>query len=593
MFAASIEFSFKAKQDGPVYVYHGAALNKSNGSTESVVRYLGYYHKGDIVTGYLPVTSDYVNKVTFEEYAGRFRAAYADLEALQNMSEVVASRPSTLEKIKDSHLKGNVSIEKGQELLFTVPWDEGWSCYVDGKEVELTKVLGIFMAAEIEPGEHIYEMFYTPDGMNVGLKISLGAMIVLILYLVFGRKWIDRALLQKSIDDSLRTDEDNTNYYSNNCIDSINVSDKDDQNDNRPTISTNESTHRPSKRLHGLDFVKIIATLLIVLHHYQQVHGVYFEDGINFYYGKFYFGWIVELFFVISGYVMYPYIKRIKSGLHIKDFIWSRYFRFQPLMAISVIICLILMFLFKALYKMPWQNVEMNFGDFILSASGLYALWNIVLINNPLWYIGVLLICYIIMYGVVIVSKKASYISWIGFTLMIILGICIYNIGVDTFLLNNRMARGLYSFFWGLLIAGIINWRRPNKIIYVVAGAFILIFPFIVIVANEYVNTSLNYLSTFFCYTAVVLVFSSEAVNRVFKSDIWELLSGISYHAYIWHSAVFILAALLYFMIGIIPDFNNLLTLVFMALGVYIIATLSFFITNLLRRRVKEDVRVQ
>lgn len=197
MFASSIEFMFKAKQDGPVYVYHGAALNKSNGSVESVVRYMGYYHKGETITGYLPVTSDYVNKVTFEEYAGRFRAAYADLDVLQNMSEVITSRPSAIENVKDSHLKGTVSVEEGQELLFTIPWDEGWTCYIDGKEVELKKVLELFMAVESGPGEHKYEMIFMPSGMKIGLKVSMAAMVIMLLYLLFGRRLIDKSLIRK------------------------------------------------------------------------------------------------------------------------------------------------------------------------------------------------------------------------------------------------------------------------------------------------------------------------------------------------------------------------------------------------------------
>ena len=111
------------------------------------------------------------------------------------MSEVVTSRPSTIEKIKDSHLKGTVSLEEGQELLFTIPWDEGWTCYIDGKEVELTKVLGVFMAVETEPGEHTYEMVYVPDGMETGMKISMAAAILMLLYLTFGRKLINLIMI--------------------------------------------------------------------------------------------------------------------------------------------------------------------------------------------------------------------------------------------------------------------------------------------------------------------------------------------------------------------------------------------------------------
>ena len=197
-FASSVEFSFTASQDGPVYVYHRAAFSPSYGwSMEPVVKYMGYYHKGEEVKGYLLVQGDYVSRITFEEFAGRFRVAYADLDALENMSATVTARPSTIEKIKDSHLTGTMTLEEGQELLFTIPWDEGWTCYVDGQKTELKKVLGVFMAAEVAPGEHSYEMVFTPVGMNIGIKISIGAFIVLVLYLAFGRRLLNKIQFRK------------------------------------------------------------------------------------------------------------------------------------------------------------------------------------------------------------------------------------------------------------------------------------------------------------------------------------------------------------------------------------------------------------
>lgn len=54
--------------------------------------------------------------------------------------------------------------------------------------------------------------------------------------------------------------------------------------------------------IYGLDYAKIIAASLIVCHHYQQVFGCTF-DGINFYGGKIVFGYFVELFFTISGFL--------------------------------------------------------------------------------------------------------------------------------------------------------------------------------------------------------------------------------------------------------------------------------------------------
>ena len=55
-------------------------------------------------------------------------------------------------------------------------------------------------------------------------------------------------------------------------------------------------------RINGFDYIKIVAASLIVLHHYQQVFNCNFT-GINFYNGRFNFGYLVELFFIISGYL--------------------------------------------------------------------------------------------------------------------------------------------------------------------------------------------------------------------------------------------------------------------------------------------------
>lgn len=95
-------------------------------------------------------------------------------------------------------------------------------------------------------------------------------------------------------------------------------------------------------RNNSLDFLKIIATILIVFHHYQQELNVKFTQ-INFFGGKFYFGYLVELFFLISGFLMFNYIERIKQGLDFKSFFINRVKRLLPLVAIAAILyeCLI------------------------------------------------------------------------------------------------------------------------------------------------------------------------------------------------------------------------------------------------------------
>lgn len=56
------------------------------------------------------------------------------------------------------------------------------------------------------------------------------------------------------------------------------------------------------KNIDSLDLLKSIASFLIVIYHYQQVFKVKF-NGINFYSRKLILGYLVELFFMISGYL--------------------------------------------------------------------------------------------------------------------------------------------------------------------------------------------------------------------------------------------------------------------------------------------------
>lgn len=71
---------------------------------------------------------------------------------------------------------------------------------------------------------------------------------------------------------------------------------------------------REGERYYSLDFLKIVATVIIICHHFQQLSGAFYPGYINFYNGKFYWGYMVELFFVLSGFFMYPYIEKIRGG---------------------------------------------------------------------------------------------------------------------------------------------------------------------------------------------------------------------------------------------------------------------------------------
>ena len=85
-------------------------------------------------------------------------------------------------------------------------------------------------------------------------------------------------------------------------------------------IKANKRLSKNQNREYSLDVLKSISTITIIFHHYQQLTGVYFENGINFWGGCFYWGYIVELFFILSGYFSFKYTNCIDEKSKIISF---------------------------------------------------------------------------------------------------------------------------------------------------------------------------------------------------------------------------------------------------------------------------------
>ena len=85
---------------------------------------------------------------------------------------------------KDDYIKGKISVTEDKTTLFTsIPYDEGWSIYVDGKKVKYEKLLSAFIGLDLETGEHIIEFKYLPKGLILGSIISFISLIGTIFYL--------------------------------------------------------------------------------------------------------------------------------------------------------------------------------------------------------------------------------------------------------------------------------------------------------------------------------------------------------------------------------------------------------------------------
>lgn len=67
-------------------------------------------------------------------------------------------------------------------VFFSIPWESGWSAYIDGKEVALEKVNIGFMGLVVPAGDHEIALHYETPGLKAGAIVTFGGLAALAVY---------------------------------------------------------------------------------------------------------------------------------------------------------------------------------------------------------------------------------------------------------------------------------------------------------------------------------------------------------------------------------------------------------------------------
>ena len=88
-------------------------------------------------------------------------------------------------EITDNEIKGTVNLDEDQFLFTTIPYDEGWQAYIDGKRVDVERTGDGFLALWPDAGEHDIVLRFVPEGFRLGIIISIAGWIIYIIVFVF------------------------------------------------------------------------------------------------------------------------------------------------------------------------------------------------------------------------------------------------------------------------------------------------------------------------------------------------------------------------------------------------------------------------
>lgn len=191
--AAKSEASFRAEITTPgqvfVYVDCGDAdtITASAGSAsysldpdKACFCDIGNLEKGDTVV--IDITAG-ANGVT-----GNIYAVTIDQDAFEKDAALINSRGFTKCVFNGSKMNASFKSDKDGILMMTIPYDKGWTVYVDGNKTETVKVDKSLLAVKVSAGEHEISMKYIPEGLRSGAVLSATALVIIICFVIHKKR---------------------------------------------------------------------------------------------------------------------------------------------------------------------------------------------------------------------------------------------------------------------------------------------------------------------------------------------------------------------------------------------------------------------
>ncbi len=258
---------------------------------------------------------------------------------------------------------------------------------------------------------------------------------------------------------------------------------------------------------------------------------------------------LVEMYFIISGALFaWVYKDRIIAGGRFDPFIGKRILRiFPPAVITSVVMYLGNALLYKyngTLWSCGTLDLMELCFDVLFGGKPVFGAANTL--NGPIWYINVLMVCYVFAYILTRSYKRQR--SVFLYALPILIGLMIQYSGVGFVIWNNSVARGLIAFFIGVLLGMFLAVYRERftprtcRLIRLAAGlelaaaVFVRLCPWHGLLIKNIAN-----FYAFLVFPSVIfLCYDCHWLNRLCSTGLVRWMGNISFGMYLWNFPIYL-----------------------------------------------------
>lgn len=204
------DYTLDTMSDNPVYMriegsnigwgtifVNGKEVANHFSSETNCNAYLGQFSKGDSVE---------VNCYSDDVLRNDEWIYELDLDEWNEAYKKLAKGGLKITEQSGSTIEGTITVGNNQMIFTSIPYDEGYTVELDGKEVEKTalkmdgdngKELNVFLTIQAQPGEHTLRISYMPPGITTGFILTIAAVVVAFVY--YKWDWINSKVKGKEV----------------------------------------------------------------------------------------------------------------------------------------------------------------------------------------------------------------------------------------------------------------------------------------------------------------------------------------------------------------------------------------------------------
>lgn len=105
--------------------------------------------------------------------------------------------------ISSNTITGNISVDREKLLVLSIPYQKGWTAYIDGKKADIKKANLMYCGLDLKPGDHEIRLEFERPGIKASLCISALGIVIFIIALIIRRRRIRMMVSSTSVKEKI------------------------------------------------------------------------------------------------------------------------------------------------------------------------------------------------------------------------------------------------------------------------------------------------------------------------------------------------------------------------------------------------------